>query len=58
MITTILGSNQLGIFYAVAHMPDFEERLVGELGLELRSVAWMDAWDLREPDDSKNPKIN
>jgi hypothetical protein len=52
------GSTQLGIFYGVAHMPDFEERLVGELGLELRSVAWMDAWDLREPDGLKNPKSN
>ena len=52
------GSTQLGIFFGVAHMPDFEERLVGELGLELRSVVWLDAWDLREHEGLKNPRTD
>jgi hypothetical protein len=37
------GTRRIGIFYGVAHMPDFERRLA-ELGLERAGVEWVDAW--------------
>ena len=38
------GAARLAIFYGVAHMPDFERRLQGELGFEYRSTRWVNAW--------------
>lgn len=38
------GVRRMGIFYGVAHMADFEERLTGELGLEKIGTEWVDAW--------------
>jgi hypothetical protein len=43
------GNRHLGIFYGAAHMPDFERRLVDELGLEKIAVEWVDAWRFSEP---------
>lgn len=43
------GNRQLGIFYGAAHMPDFERRLVNELGLEKTTVEWVDAWRFSQP---------
>jgi hypothetical protein len=40
------GRKRIGIFYGVAHMPDFEERLTGELGLRPEKTVWLDAWRL------------
>lgn len=38
------GAKRIGIFYGVAHMADFEERLTGELGLSKVGIEWVDAW--------------
>jgi hypothetical protein len=40
------GSRRIGIFYGVAHMPDLEERLLDQLGLEYSATDWVDAWQL------------
>jgi hypothetical protein len=40
------GKKRLGIFYGVAHMPDFEERLLA-MGLVRSKTVWVDAWDLQ-----------
>ena len=44
------GKRKLGIFYGAAHMPDFERRLLDELGLEKIAVEWVDAWRFADPD--------
>lgn len=43
------GYRQLAIFYGAAHMPDFERRLLDDLGLEKTAVEWVDAWRFAEP---------
>lgn len=40
------GKKRIAIFYGAAHMPDFEERLVRDLGMKRDKVEWMTAWDL------------
>ena len=40
------GARHVGIFYGVAHMPDFERRLVEELALRRTGLEWTDAWRL------------
>ena len=40
------GKERIGIFYGVAHMPDFEERLRDQLGIERLATRWVDAWRL------------
>lgn len=47
------GKRRIGIFYGVAHMPDFEERLTGELGLERVNTMWIDAWNLMPANDTE-----
>lgn len=42
------GAQHIGIFYGVAHMPDLEERLLDQLGLEHSATDWIDAWRLGE----------
>lgn len=42
------GKTKLGLFYGAAHMPDFEKRLVEELGLVRAEQVWVDAWDLTQ----------
>jgi hypothetical protein len=41
------GRKKIAIFYGAAHMPDFEQRLRDELGLEPQETRWQSAWDLR-----------
>ncbi|HZD52808.1 MAG TPA: hypothetical protein VE175_07150 [Woeseiaceae bacterium] len=38
------GAKHIGIFYGVAHMADFEERLLNDLRLEKTQTRWLDAW--------------
>lgn len=38
------GAERLAIFYGVAHMPDFEERLLNEMSLVKQGTEWVDAW--------------
>jgi len=40
------GDKHIAIFYGVAHMPDLEDRLLEQLGLEYLDTAWVDAWRL------------
>jgi hypothetical protein len=40
------GARRIGIFYGAAHMSDFEQRLLDELGLSRVTVEWVDAWRL------------
>jgi hypothetical protein len=47
------GKTKIGIFYGVAHMPDFERRLVDEFGLKKTQQAWVAAWDFNSA-----PKTN
>lgn len=40
------GRRRLAIFYGAGHMPDFEQRLLGEYGMVLTGREWLTAWDL------------
>lgn len=42
------GARHIGIFYGVAHMPDFEQRLADELSLVRQQTDWINAWQLDE----------
>lgn len=42
------GTQRIGIFYGVAHMPDFEQRLEA-MGLMRTRTEWLDAWRLAPP---------
>lgn len=44
------GVATIGIFYGVAHMPDFDRRLREDFGLQRRRTAWVNAWSFDEPD--------
>ncbi len=46
-----LGDTQVGIFYGVGHMPDFERRLVSDMRFEYEGTRWVNAWRLDEPAD-------
>ena len=45
------GDSQVGIFYGVGHMPDFERRLVNDMRFEYHDTRWVNAWRLDEPTD-------
>jgi len=51
------GKQKIAIFYGAAHMPDFEKRLVGDLGMKRTQQVWIDAWDLTNapPSSPSNP---
>lgn len=38
------GRKRIGIFYGAAHMPDFDKRLTGQLGMQRVGEEWQDAW--------------
>ena len=40
------GHRRIGIFYGVAHMPDFERRLARRFDLNPTKTEWVDAWQL------------
>ncbi len=40
------GHRRIGIFYGVAHMPDFERRLAERFDLSPLATDWVDAWQL------------
>ena len=50
------GATRIGIFYGVAHMPDMEERLLDQLGLQWESTEWVDAWQLGDGDRGRPRK--
>ena len=41
------SKKKIGIFYGVAHLPDFEKRLRADFGLKRQGERWVTAWDLR-----------
>lgn len=41
------ANERLAIFYGVAHLPDFDRRMIDELGFERREIIWLDAWALQ-----------
>lgn len=47
------GRRRLAIFYGAAHMRDFTQRLVVDHGLRPVSMAWIEAWDLRDGSASR-----
>jgi hypothetical protein len=49
------GKSRIGIFYGAAHMPDFEKRLVNELGMRKTEQAWVQAWDLKSAPKPTSP---
>lgn len=48
------GDRRLGIFYGVAHMPDFHLRMI-DLGYEQIERDWIDAWRLDSDDSGEAP---
>jgi hypothetical protein len=48
------GQTRIAIFYGAAHMPDFEQRLASELGLQPAKQVWLDAWDLKTAPEKPN----
>jgi hypothetical protein len=40
------GRRRLGIFYGAGHLPDMEQRLLGDYGLLRTEVKWLTAWSL------------
>jgi hypothetical protein len=47
------GKKSVGVFYGAAHLPDMEKRLL-ERGFERGEIAWLEAWNLRDPSDKAN----
>jgi hypothetical protein len=43
----VKGTKRIAIFYGAAHMPDFEQRLINDFGMQRESEEWFNAWDLR-----------
>jgi hypothetical protein len=41
------GRKKIAIFYGVAHLPDFDQRLRADFGLKRDREQWLTAWDLR-----------
>jgi len=40
------SKKHIAIFYGAGHMPDFEERLAANFGMQRTEEKWFDAWDL------------
>lgn len=40
------GHRRIGIFYGAAHLPDMENRLVADFGMNKQGTQWLQAWDL------------
>lgn len=48
------GTKKIAIFYGAAHMPDFEEQLTADFGLNKSKQVWVDAWDLTKAGTKKS----
>ncbi len=48
------GKKRLGVFYGAGHLPDMEQRLINDYGLELKEVRWLSAWSLQPKEKSKD----
>jgi hypothetical protein len=45
------GEKKIGVFYGAGHLPDMEERLQRDFGLERGDTKWLTAWNMA--DDTK-----
>lgn len=50
-----MGDERIGIFYGVAHMPDFARRLAAR-GFRPVRTRWVDAWRLEDDPDTLPPR--
>jgi hypothetical protein len=49
------GKKHIAIFYGAGHLPDMEERLIADFGLQRTGERWLTAWDLTDSASSKKP---
>ena len=49
------GKKHIAIFYGAGHLPDMEERLIADFGLQRTGERWLTAWDLSDSASSKKP---
>jgi len=49
------GHQKIGVFYGAAHLPDLEQRLLNDFGLEKKETRWVQAWDLTQGDEPSQP---
>jgi len=47
------NQGRLALFYGAAHLPDFEKRLVEDLGMKKTETTWLRAWDIRTREQLK-----
>ncbi|HND56580.1 MAG TPA: hypothetical protein PLV92_29380, partial [Pirellulaceae bacterium] len=41
------GTKRIAIFYGAGHMPDIENRLLDEFGMQRGEQSWLTAWSMR-----------
>lgn len=49
------GKKKIGVFYGAAHLPDMEQHLIDDFGLERAKEKWLVAWDLTQ---AKEPELS
>ena len=42
------GKKNLGLFYAAAHLPDFDKRLIEDYGFKRTTKTWNAAWKIQK----------
>ena len=53
------GKKRIGIFYGAAHLPDFDQHLREDFGLQRSTQEWIAAWDLKSSSRNKsNEPVN
>lgn len=54
------GHKRIGVFYGAAHLPDMEERLARDFGLQRDGESWVQAWNLKpktkSAEETEKPK--
>jgi hypothetical protein len=54
------GHKRIGVFYGAAHLPDMEERLAKDFGLQREGQSWVQAWNLKprakSAEETERPK--
>jgi hypothetical protein len=45
------GKKKIAIFYGAGHLSDMEKRLIADFGLKRSHEKWLEAWNLRLPND-------
>jgi hypothetical protein len=47
------GKKKFGVFYGGGHMPDLEQRIQTQLGVQKRKQEWVTAWDIKTKTEAK-----